>query len=169
MCTLFFSSSRKTYLQCHITSLYCLCQVKVLLRIHRIHTIMSSDRMSPTLPQINPQPAAATPAPTCTHPAESACLCDVTRTPRLFPRSLCRANRPFWRCCNKEATSALSACVLFSLIWLSCLCHSCTIVCYFSCFFGNSELLGIQERAALSMWPLPVFDHWLSYRYLHDS
>lgn len=34
------------YLQCGITSLFCLCQVKVLLRIHRIHTIMSSDRMS---------------------------------------------------------------------------------------------------------------------------
>lgn len=44
-----------THLQSLITSLYCLCQLKVLLRIHRIHTIMSSDRMSPTLPQINPQ------------------------------------------------------------------------------------------------------------------
>lgn len=30
---------------------------------------------------VNPQPTAATPAPTCTLPAESACLCDVTDRP----------------------------------------------------------------------------------------
>lgn len=59
----------------------CWCQVKVLLKINRIHTIMSSDRMSPTLPQIKPQPAASTLAPTCTHPAETARLCDVTCKP----------------------------------------------------------------------------------------
>lgn len=45
-----FPSSPDLHLQCHVTSLHRLSQVKVLLRIHRIHTIMSSDRMSPTLP-----------------------------------------------------------------------------------------------------------------------
>lgn len=66
------------YVLRHVSSLHCWCQVKVLLRINRIHTIMSSDRMSPTLPQINPQPATSTLAPTCTHPAESASGRDVT-------------------------------------------------------------------------------------------
>lgn len=48
--------------QCHITSLSCWSQVKVvLLRMHRIHTVTSSDRMSPVLPPIKPRhPHAAT-------------------------------------------------------------------------------------------------------------
>lgn len=69
----------------------CSCQVKVLLKMNRIHTIMSSDRMSPTLPQIKPQPAASTLAPTCTHPAEAACSCDVTcKTPLISAEPISR-------------------------------------------------------------------------------
>lgn len=73
--------------------------------------------MSPTLPQINPQPAAATPAPTCTHPAESACLRDVTSLVSTELFSL-QSRLACWWCCNKEATFTLS--LVPSSAWYDC-------------------------------------------------
>lgn len=112
----------------------------------------------------------------CTHlhPSSWVCLwCDVTRAPRSFlqNRSAC------WWCCNKEATFTLC-----SEAWMNVtvLCshlmphfyHPSVLMwpCPVCPPTDTSDLWKNPERAAPhSLWPLAVFDHWLSYRRLRDS
>lgn len=160
--------SRPLYLQCRITSLFCSCQVKVLLRMHRIHTIMSSDRMStpsPLLPPLHPPAPIQLSLPVYVMSPSQGC-------------SLCRAHGPVDGVATRRQHSLFFSpftCPFFfpalpDMTDLSShFYHSCTIVWYFPCPSDTSDLLGNPERAALSKWPLAVFDHRLSYRCLHDS
>lgn len=170
-----FFLSTSTFTSC----LHCSCQMKVLLRIHRIHTVTSTDRMSPTLPQINPPGPHPSPL-SCTHlhpPSWVRLLmwCHLLNLPistKLFSLR--------W-CCNKEATSTIVFLIpawsdMLDLspyfIYLYFFPHLNLLFCDFwsdssssICLFSDRN----AKKAALTEWPFALFDHWLSYGCLHDS